>query len=413
MRQRIYIFVVLFHFTIGQAISNNPVIEPYLLNVTPTSIQIHWEVETGQSLVKYGKDKKLGNEIRIHGKFRKQHVEITGLDPDTRYYYQVEIGNHIFGMHTFRTAPAEEKSFTFCVYGDNRIKDVTFKYPHPHSKIIDGIQRDHPAFLINTGDIFKTGVDTSLYMEDFFLGAKDLIANTPIFLAIGNHEYGGDPDATATKKYFAFPKSQTWFQMEYGKVQFLFLDSTKLLYKWNGIDRIKKLSVEIANDEQLQWLENKLIAPKPQWRIVVLHHHIFSSGIFGIDSSLVKHLVPLLEKYDVDLVLGGHEHNYERSERNGITYILTGGGGSYLRPVNVNKNPYQKSAAAEFHHMRIKVEGDRLFVSTICDVDRRLIPDYSPEHKLAPSAFTVGDVIDELEILVTKDTKKAQRSQRK
>ena len=131
----------------------------------------------------------------------------------------------------------------------------------------------------NTGDIFKTGVDTALYMEDFFLGAKDLIANIPIFLAIGNHEYGGDPDARATKKYFAFPENQTWYQMKYGTAHFLFLDSTKLLYKWDGTERVKKSTAEIANDEQLRWLEKILIAPKPQWRIVVLHHHIFSQKL--------------------------------------------------------------------------------------------------------------------------------------
>jgi 3',5'-cyclic AMP phosphodiesterase CpdA len=396
LKQIIMILLVLSFISCKSPDSN--IIEPYLLNVTPTSIQIHWEVEAGQSLLKYGKDKKLENEIIIHGKSRKQHAEIKGLDPDTPYYYQVEIGEYKFGIHKFRTAPDSEKEFTFSVYGDNRIKDTSFEYPHPHGQIVAGVQRDHPAFLISTGDIFKTGVDTLLYMEDFFLGAKDFIANTPIFLAIGNHEYGGDPDATATKKYFAFPGNQTWYQMEYGKVQFLFLDSTKLLYKWDGTERIKKSTEEIANDEQLKWLEKRLIEPKPRWRIVALHHHIFSSGIFGIDHSLVEHLVPLLEKYDVDLVLGGHEHNYERSEKNGITYILTGGGGSYLRPVDVNKNPYQKSAVAEFHHVRVKVDKERLFVSTICDVDRKTIPDFSPEHKLDPPGFTVGDVIDEFEI---------------
>ncbi len=382
----------------GFVSSDIPIIEPYLLYVTPTSIQIHWEVEAGQSLVIYGKDRTMENRILVEGNSRKQHIELTGLDPDTRYYYQVEIGNQIFGMYAFRTAPAAEKTFTFCVYGDNRIKDTTFKYPHPHGQIVAGVKRDHPAFLINTGDIFKTGVDTSLYMEDFFLGAKDLIANTPMFLAIGNHEYIGDPYAKATKKYFAFPESRTWYQVKYGKVQFLFLDSTLLLYKWDGAQRIKKSTLEIANDEQLQWLESRFIESKPHWRIVVLHHHIYSSGIFGIDSSLVQHLVPLLEKYDVDLVLGGHEHNYERSERNGITYILTGGGGSYLRPVNVNINPYQKSAAAEFHHVTIQVKRNQLLISSICDVDRRMIPDYPSEHKLAPSGFTVGDVIDEFKI---------------
>jgi phosphodiesterase/alkaline phosphatase D-like protein len=113
---------------------NVNIIEPYLLHVTSTSIQIHWEVQAGQSLLKYGKDTKLENEIIINGKFQKQHAELKGLDPDTPYYYQLEIGEHIFGIHKFRTAPDREKEFTFRVYGDNRIKDTSFKYPHPHGQ---------------------------------------------------------------------------------------------------------------------------------------------------------------------------------------------------------------------------------------------------------------------------------------
>ena len=391
------IFISLILFT-GFRDADFPVIEPYLLYVTPTSIQIHWEAEPVSSVVRYGKDKTLPAEKRISASSRKQQVTLDGLDADTRYYYLVENGGHRFGPHLFRTAPDQHRPFTFCVYGDNRIKDTSFKYPHPHGSVIAGIAADHPAFFINTGDIFKTGVDSTLYMKDFFLGAKDLIATTPLFLAIGNHEYGGDPAAKATKKYFAFPGNKTWYEVKYGGIQFLFLDSTILLHKWAGSTLLNKTDDEIAKDEQLNWLVGKLHMPKPDWRIVVLHHQIFSSGIFGIDSALVNYLVPLLERYQVDLVFYGHEHNYERSERNGIVYVLTGGGGSYLRPVKVKDNPYQISATAEFHHVRVKVEQQRLRISAVCDVDRRGIPDYSPEYKLLPSTFKAGDEIDEFEL---------------
>jgi 3',5'-cyclic AMP phosphodiesterase CpdA len=401
VKLKVLIIAALVVFFSGFKSSNETIIAPYLLNVSSASIQIHWEVEAGRSVVKFGTDKKLGNEISVQGKTRKQQVELKGLEADTKYYYQVESGNHIFGPHAFKTAPTGEKKITFCAYGDNRIKDTSFKYPHPHGLIIAGIQRDHPDFFINTGDIFKTGVDSSFYMEDFFLGAKNLIANTPMFLAIGNHEYIGDPDATATKKYFGFPVEQTWFQTTYGNVQFLFLDSTRLLYKWIKGKQIKKTLKDIENDEQFHWLEDELIKSKLRWRIVVMHHHIFSSGLFGIDNLLEQTLVPLLEKNAVDLVLCGHEHNYERSVKNGITYVLTGGGGSYLRPVNVNKNPYQKSAAAEFHHVRITVEGNQLVGTTFCDVDRKTISDYSEEYKLESPRFDVGDVIDDFELVNT------------
>lgn len=375
-----------------------PVIEPYLLYVTPTSIQIHWEAATGPSVVRYGKDETLQSEKSTSGTSRKQQVTLDGLDADTRYYYRVENGSWRFGPHMFRTAPDYPKPFTFCVYGDNRIKDTSFQYPHPHGPVIQGIAADRPAFFINTGDIFKTGVDTALYMEDFFLGAKDLIANTPFFLAIGNHEYGGDPAARTTKKYFSFPGNKTWYEVNYGGIQFLFLDSTILLRRCAENSLQDKTENKLATDEQFIWLVGKLHLPKPDWRIVVLHHQIYSSGIFGIDSSLVEILVPLFEQNQVDLILSGHEHNYERSERNGITYILTGGGGSYLRPVNIKNNPSQKSAVAEFHHVRVTVNQNRLSGSAICDVDRSGIPDYSDEYRLATPAFKPGDVIDEFEI---------------
>jgi len=376
-----------------------PVIEPYLLYVTPNSIQIHWEADTGPSVVTYGKDKTLTYKLNVSAGGRKQKIILEDLEPDTRYYYQVENGGRRYGIFTFRTAPVGVKKFTFCVYGDNRIKDTSFKYPHPHKAVIKGIAADHPDFFINTGDIFKTGVDTTLFMEDFFLGAKELIANTPLFLAIGNHEYIGDPAAKATKKYFNFPGNKTWYEVRYGTVQFLFLDSTILPHTQHMDNGLNKTQKDNATDEQLTWLVDKLHSPKPDWRIVILHHHIFSSGLFGIDSSLVELLVPLFEKNQVDLVLGGHEHNYERSEQNSITYILTGGGGSYLRPVNVKSNPLQKFAAAEFHHVRIAVEQNRLIGSVICDVDRREIPAYSSEYNLAPSEFKPGDVFDQFQII--------------
>ncbi len=59
-------------------------------------------------------------------------------------------------------------------------------------------------------------------------------------------------------------------------------------------------------------------------------------------------LVPLFEEHNVDLVLNGHEHSYERTkEINGVTYIVTGGGGNSMR---AQANDTTNTAAFETVH---------------------------------------------------------------
>ena len=372
---------------------------PYLMHVTPTSIKIHWEIVPGQAaIVRYGPTQAMKEKCSALEARSKQHVELTGLSPSTRYYYQITAGPVRWGPYTFRTAPKGESKFVFCAYGDNRIKDRSFNYPHNHGHVVAGMMTDNPDFIINTGDIFMTGVDTNLFGRDFFDDAAPLIRETPVFLAIGNHEYIGEAAAIEARKYFFSSKNRTWYTAQYAGSEFIFLDSTLFLYKPNPEEpggRLLKTTGEIETSEQFGWLKDRLARPKCGWRTVVLHHSIFSSGKFGHNAQLVDFLVPLFEAYGVDLVLYGHEHNYERSERNGITYILTGGGGSYLRPVNVNANDHLQAAASEWHHVTVSGLGTKMRIRTVCDVDRGGIPDYSKDNVLSPPVFKKGEIMDE------------------
>jgi hypothetical protein len=65
---------------------------------------------------------------------------------------------------------------------------------------------------------------------------------------------------------------------------------------------------------------------------VVLHRPLFSTGQHGGNPALQRALAPLFQRYGVDVVFQGHDHHYERSEPiNGVTYVVTGGGGAPLR----------------------------------------------------------------------------------
>jgi 3',5'-cyclic AMP phosphodiesterase CpdA len=78
---------------------------------------------------------------------------------------------------------------------------------------------------------------------------------------------------------------------------------------------------------QLDWLEKELTASQATWKIVFAHHPVYSSGRHGSNENLIKTLTPLFQKYNVQLYVNGHDHNYERTKSiNGTTYVTCGAG---------------------------------------------------------------------------------------
>ena len=91
--------------------------------------------------------------------------------------------------------------------------------------------------------------------------------------------------------------------------------------------------------EQIQWLENELKQSGSKWKIAVFHHPLYSSGgRHGSDTQLRAVLEPLFVKYNVSVVMQGHDHFYERTKpQQGITYFVVGSGGM-LRRGNIDRN---------------------------------------------------------------------------
>lgn len=86
---------------------------------------------------------------------------------------------------------------------------------------------------------------------------------------------------------------------------------------------------------QLDWVRKNLSGPEP-YKIVIFHHPIFSSdATYGPGSEgLQKLWHPVFVELGVDLVFNGHAHNYERIVRDGVTYLVVGGGGANLYPLS-------------------------------------------------------------------------------
>ncbi len=135
------------------------IVGPYLQTATPTSIKVMWETSVpGDSWVEWGQTVTLGSrtnsyediankDIGIVEEYKDifpteylnsviHHAELTGLSPDTLYYYKVvSEDNNLSETNSFQTPPLEdsEKSFSFIVYGDNQGS------PDQHSQNIDAM----------------------------------------------------------------------------------------------------------------------------------------------------------------------------------------------------------------------------------------------------------------------------------
>ncbi|MDO8507700.1 MAG: metallophosphoesterase [bacterium] len=240
------------------------------------------------------------------------------------------------------------------IYGDSRTGIDT------HKKIISLIMKARPEAVFNVGDIVEDGRKPEEWPV-FNEITKDLRANTNFYPVLGNHE----EDSPLFYNNFELPGNEQWYSINFNKIHFTVLNSNK------------DLSV---GSEQYKWLENDLanVGKDIRFKVVTFHHPPFSSGKHGgdeISSDLQKSVVPLFEKYKVSAVFNGHDHDYERSEVNGISYFVTGGGGAPLYPP-VRKNEVSKKFEMAYHYSVLERTKNALKVS-VYDVDDKLIDEAS------------------------------------
>jgi hypothetical protein len=119
-----------------------------------------------------------------------------------------------------------------------------------------------------------------------------------------------------------------------GRYQFRLLGMPGPTYRRKvGLVELFVLDSNNVNQAQRVWLERALRSSRAPWKIAVFHHPPFTCGAYFSNTAVVRTWVPLLERYGVQLVLSGHDHNYQRFvARRGVTYVVHGGGvGSYYR----------------------------------------------------------------------------------
>ena len=310
---------------------------PFVVNVSSRSATVAWVVETGTvQMTAQG-----GTAAMTAPVLRSEHVTFAGLKAGNTYSYEVPGFPEAKGE--FKTPPAGPADFQFVVFGDTRTRHEF------HKRICAAILSAKPDFVIHTGDLVTDGSDTAQWPV-FFSIEGELLKHTAFYPVLGNHERNNP------QYYEFFNVRSPFYSFDWGSLHFAILNSDV------GNAALSESAKDAFWQEQLRWLEEDLAkSQKAAMRFVAFHHPPFTamSNRAASAEKLQKDLVPLFEKYKVTAVFNGHDHNYQHHEKNGIHYVVTGGGGAPLYKLDAPVSGITKKFETTEHYVTIQVTGNK------------------------------------------------------
>ncbi len=229
-----------------------------------------------------------------------------------------------------------ERPFQFAVIGDNRDGEKVY------TQLMKDIVERRPHFIINLGDMIPHPHEKE--WQTFFEISKQM--NLPFFPTVGNHDVGTTTRGVEIyRKQFSLPAGKTYYAFRAGKILFVILDSEE------GKGRIIK--------EQRTWLEDTLGSSQETFKFVFIHRPLFlPKNSLKTGHALDKYplerddLHHLFLKTGVKAVFEGDDHRYDRREKDGILYLISGGGGAPLTAF--------KESGGYFHYVWISVHKEKV-----------------------------------------------------
>ncbi|MFA6451160.1 MAG: metallophosphoesterase family protein [bacterium] len=353
---------------------------PYLQNVTQNEITVAWETRIpAPSTVYYGKD-ALTNVVSDPTPVLFHKVVIKGLEPQTVYKYMAVTSKLAAPESTFKTAIRRDTPFKFVVWADDQSNPQIFE------PLVDLMIERKPDIGISVGDEVGNGSEYQAWAREFFYPLRRLIINTPFFVAIGNHEYGGSSCGKPVEwfeKYMALPDNPAqgyYYAVTYGNSRFIMLNQQAEA----GCNSLNPASKQFA------WLLKEFESEeykKADFHFMFFHKppysECWSGGYYDGEPGVRENIVPLIEKYKVDMVFSGHTHDYEHGQwpqPDGPHYIITGGAGGGLDDTQYKDWPQIQMYKFVHHFSFISIDGKKLTYSAI-DSDNKLVDTFKIEHK--------------------------------
>ena len=271
-------------------------------------------------------------------------ARLANLPQDELISYRVLLDGKEAGAGSFRNGNTAGDPFRFAVFGDTRTNHQV------HRSVVEAVAKENIDFFLHTGDMVERGGIPEQWVT-YFQIERPLLMKAPILPSIGNHDLGNRGYYT---RFFFLDKwtdSRNFFYSDWGNVRLIAMDVTIICEKRCRQYHFVRAALEEAAKA------GKLI-------VMFMHNPPYSSGAHGSDLQLRSVVGELAKRYGVELVVTGHDHNYERSKPvAGTTYIVSGSSGAPIRPVRPQS--FTAAARTEPHYVLVDVDGNKMSIRAI------------------------------------------------
>ena len=345
---------------------------PYMNMATQTGITIRWRTHIpASSKVSFGITPDNLSGFVTDASLVTEHIaQLTGLIPNTKYYYSIGTTDEILEGDAntyFKTLPqtGSTQKIRILAMGDmgtnsntqTDVRDAYLKYNGTNYT---------DAWLLLGDNSYENGLDSEYQTNFFEIYQDNLTKNHVLWPSPGNHDYANNFALAETHDVpyydiFSLPKngeaggvpsgSEVYYSYNIGNIHFISLNSYA--------SETSPTALFDTTSAEATWLKQDLAANKQRWTVVYFHHPPYSKGGSNSDTDPIDYrirnkIVPILERYKVDLVLTGHSHDYERTflinSHYGLsntfdtaTMALSSSSGRY--DGSPNSSPYIKSSS--------------------------------------------------------------------
>jgi len=361
---------------------------PYIQQVTDSGASVLWMSQPGSADTAWYRipesDSAWTRTAVAEHRYGARRADFASLPAASTVEYVVSAGGTRAGPSLFRTAPpagTADEDVRVLLFGDSG-------WGGPQQiDLARQMKRDDWDLSIHVGDIAYNDGSEEEFTERHFWVYAPTFASTPFYPSVGNHDIRADGGRSYDGAFLwpePFPGAR-YFSFRWGRIQFLSIDTS------SKTDDVKGL--RNGTGRQMEWLEGVLREAAADstvdWIITFQHHPLYSHAI-GIsgheqDRDLRAVLLPLYERYGVDLVTAGHDHHYERTwpvrdgrrvdDGCGPVHVLSGGGGASRYARDITNTMLLATAQRVYQYVELTVGADRIRGRTI-DRDGQVVDEF-------------------------------------
>ena len=341
---------------------------PYSMAPTTSSVKVLWqmqdETEPTEAMVCYGTDStNLNMQVttsegwNVAGEGYVHVVMLSGLQPNTRYYFTVGASATRRCPKISWTKTAPEAGTAFRIF---TISDIHGNAKKNWSNMQDFICDLNCDIALMNGDFVSSKGNDRNWNNYYFSPGAQFLGQVPVISSAGNHETG-DPRGLRWSSFYDYfhqfahegasegdtidPRGEAYFHFGYGNADVVVLNL--------NFDESSPLFM--PGSRQYQWLDSVLNACTRPWIIVCHHVGIYTSGYHGQWSEEPKQAAPLLEKYAAApynkriISLSGDDHSFEHLYKDGVHYLRPGCG----RDANYDQQKQIKDYKYSMYYRRV------------------------------------------------------------